>query len=123
MTIKEGDILFEKYRINKCRLGPGAYSNVYLATHLDLKVPWALKVLRKGYDGVLGNQDFAGYEQRFRLETQLGARLYHPIIVKYIESFQIFLSKLRITVHSSLVTTLYYLLSFPKRSPYELSKM
>jgi len=66
-----GTILFEKYRIEKS-IGTGGFAEVYLATHLHLNAPRALKVLTREGEvttGVLGK-----VAQRFRLEAQLGAR-------------------------------------------------
>ena len=68
---RPGEILFGKYRIERL-LGQGGFAEVYLATHLHLKVPRALKVLTRGpriTTGVIHK-----VAQRFRLEAQLGAR-------------------------------------------------
>ncbi len=64
-------LLFEKYRIVRL-LGQGGFAEVYLATHLHLKAPRALKILTRSGKvtrGLLGRM-----ARRFQLEAQLGAR-------------------------------------------------
>ncbi len=79
--LQPGETLFNnKYRIERL-LGQGAAGQVYLATHLELEVPRAIKVLRKGVEGV-GSSDFADFERRFQLEARLGANLKHPNLVQ-----------------------------------------
>ena len=73
-------ILNNKYRIEKL-LGQGAFGAVYLATHLRLNVPRALKVIRHGEAGV-GSTVFEETRQRFEQESRLGARLNHPNIIQ-----------------------------------------
>ena len=80
MPYQPGDILLNKYRIES-HVGSGAFAEVYHATHLELKAPRALKVLRRDAPG-LGSTEFRAYEDRFKLEAQLGAMLDHPNIVR-----------------------------------------
>jgi serine/threonine protein kinase len=80
MPYNPSDTILNKYRI-EALIGRGAFAEVYLATHVDLNVPRALKVLRQDTPGV-GSSLFDDYEQRFRLEVQLGARLNHPNVIQ-----------------------------------------
>ncbi len=80
MTYTTGDILLNKYRIERM-LGHGGFAEVYLATHLQLSAPRALKVLRKDAPG-LGSSDYRFFEERFQLEAQLGAMFDDPHIVR-----------------------------------------
>jgi len=73
-------ILLGKYQFERL-IGQGAFAQVLLATHLELKVPRALKVLRKDAPG-LGSSEFGDYRQRFQLEAQLGAQLHHPNVIE-----------------------------------------
>ena len=77
---KPGNILLNKYRIEKL-IGEGAFAEVYLATHIELNVPRALKILRKEAPGV-GSTEFEDFQERFKLEVQLGARINHPNVVQ-----------------------------------------
>lgn len=74
MTYSAGDILLNKYRIEKL-LGQGAYGDVFLATHLGLLEPRAIKVFRKDRPGV-GPAGYEDARRRFTLEAQLGKMLY-----------------------------------------------
>ncbi len=80
MIYPPGHILSEKYRIQKL-LGRGAFAEVYLAVHIQLNAPRALKVLRKDALG-LGSSEYNDFQQRFQLEAQLGAQLDHPNLVR-----------------------------------------
>ncbi len=80
MAYNSGDILLNKYRIERL-LGRGGFAEVYLATHLQLNAPRALKVLRKDAPG-LGSSEYRDFHERFQLEAQLGARLDHPNLVR-----------------------------------------
>jgi formylglycine-generating enzyme required for sulfatase activity/tRNA A-37 threonylcarbamoyl transferase component Bud32 len=80
MILPTGTIIHTKYRIDNL-IGQGAFAHVYRATHLELRAARALKVLRRDAAG-LGTDQFLDYEQRFRLEAQLGARLHHPHIIQ-----------------------------------------
>ena len=77
---KPGDILLDKYRIEEL-IGEGAFAEVYLATHIELNVPRALNILRKEAPGV-GSTEFEDFQERFKLEVQLGARINHPNVVQ-----------------------------------------
>jgi len=80
MTYSPGDTLLEKYRI-EALIGRGAFAEVFCATHIDLNVLRALKVLLRDNPGV-GSSLFDDYEHRFRLEFQLGGRLNHPNVIQ-----------------------------------------
>jgi len=80
MTYTTGDTLLNKYRIERL-LGRGGFAEVYLATHLELHAPRALKVLRKDIPG-LGSSDVCAFDERFELEAQLGAMFDHPNLVR-----------------------------------------
>ena len=73
-------ILNGKYRIER-EVGRGAFGEVYLATHLLLNAPLAIKVLRKDAPGV-GSVEFGRFRERFLQEAQLGKRLNHPNVVR-----------------------------------------
>ena len=77
---RAGDILFDRYRIER-PLGRGGFAEVYLAIHLHLKAPRALKVLLRG--GGVTTRVLQQAAKRFRLEAQLGARFADvPYIVR-----------------------------------------
>ena len=76
MLYQPGDILLDKYRI-EAHIGQGAFGDVYLATHLKLNVPRALKILRRDAPGV-GSSEFNDGKARFQLEARLGAQLNTP---------------------------------------------
>lgn len=81
MPYQPGDILLDKYRIERL-LGQGAFGDVYLVTHLKLNVLRALKVLRRDAPGI-GIQEFDDGEGRFQLEARLGAQLNpHPHLLQ-----------------------------------------
>ena len=67
--------LFDKYRIVRL-LGRGGMAEVYLAEHLLLRRPCALKLMRRGLadDGV--------FIKRFIREAKLANRINHPNIVR-----------------------------------------
>ena len=67
---RPGTGLFGKYRIERL-LGRGGFAEVYLATHLHLDTPRALKVLTKGR-GVT-TEVLNKVARRFHLEARLGA--------------------------------------------------
>lgn len=76
-----GDLLVnQKYRV-QALVGRGAYGEVYRATHVELRVERAIKVLRRDAPG-LGSTVFRDYETRFELEARLGARLDDPQLVR-----------------------------------------
>ena len=77
---RPGTVLFGKYRIERL-LGRGGFAEVYLATHLHLDAPRALKVLTKGKRVTTGLLEKVA--QRFQLEARLGARFADvPYIVR-----------------------------------------
>jgi basic membrane protein A len=80
MLYQPGDLVLGKYRVDRF-IGKGASAEVYLATHLELKAPRALKVLSRELPGV-GTTAFGDYRQRFQLEAQLGARIDHPNVIR-----------------------------------------
>lgn len=81
MELQPGQtILNGKYRIERL-LGRGAFGEVYLATHIELNVPRAVKVLRRDAPGV-GSTEFGNYRARFQLEAELGAHLDDPHVVR-----------------------------------------
>ena len=77
MPFEPGDILLDKYRIEKT-LGQGAFGEVYLVTHAVLGVTRAVKVLKRDAPGI-GSNDYGEAQARFRLEAQLGAQLNAPV--------------------------------------------
>jgi formylglycine-generating enzyme required for sulfatase activity len=80
MLYQPGDVVLGKYRVERF-IGKGASAEVYLATHLELKAPRALKILSRDLPGV-GTTAFGDYSQRFQLEAQLGARINHPSVIQ-----------------------------------------
>ena len=80
MPYNTGDILLDKYRIEEI-IGKGAFGEVYRVTHLKLNALRALKVLRKDAPG-LGSTEYGEYQDRFKLEAQLGAKLNHPSFIQ-----------------------------------------
>lgn len=81
MQLQPGEtILGDKFRIERL-LGRGAFGEVYLATHLELNVPRAVKVLHRDAPG-LGSTAFADYRGRFKLEAEVGAHLDDPNVVR-----------------------------------------
>lgn len=73
-------ILNNKYRIEEL-VGEGAFAQVYRATHLELNVARAIKVLRVDAPGV-GSTAFNDYRERYRQEFRIAARLDHPNVIK-----------------------------------------
>ncbi len=80
MDFKSGDILFDKYHIEK-RLGEGTFGEVYLVTHLKLDLPRAVKLLQLN-DQTSAGIDFGEIRQRFQQEAQIGARINHPGLIR-----------------------------------------
>ena len=81
MALQPGELfLNSKYRIERL-LGEGAFSQVYLATHIQLNAPRAIKILRRDAPGV-GSTEFQDYRKRFQLEAQLGAHIDSPHVVR-----------------------------------------
>ena len=81
MILKLGTTLCnQKYRLERL-IGRGAFAEVYLATHLRLQAPRALKILRRDLPG-MGSTEYGDYRNRFNLEARLGAKLDHPHIVR-----------------------------------------
>ena len=77
MSYSPGDTLLDKYRI-EAMIGQGAFGDVYRVMHINLKVPRAVKVLRRDAPG-MGSTLYNNAQQRFLLEGQLGARLNSPL--------------------------------------------
>ena len=75
-----GDIIVGRYKIERL-IARGGFGDVYLATHLNLKVLRALKVLRRDALG-MGDKLYQECSERFKIEAQLGAKLDHPNLVK-----------------------------------------
>jgi formylglycine-generating enzyme required for sulfatase activity len=86
MLHQPGDLVLAKYRVERF-IGKGASAEVYLATHLELKAPRALKILSRDLPGV-GTTAFGDYRQRFQLEAQLGARIDHPNVIRVYDFHQ-----------------------------------
>ncbi len=80
MTYTTGDILLNKYRIERL-LGNGAYAEVYLATHIETMGLRALKVLRKDIPGV-SEREYIEAQSNFLQEAQLGEKFIHPNLVR-----------------------------------------
>ena len=70
---------FGRFRLYR-KIGSGGFATVYLAIHLSLQRPVAIKVFKE-IEGV-GEKSL----QRFLREGRTGARLSHPNIVQYIDS-------------------------------------
>ena len=79
MPYQPGDIILNKYQIKEL-LGKGAFAEVYRATHTELGVSRALKILHRETAGV-GSSLYDDYQKRFRLEVRLGARLNHTNVI------------------------------------------
>ncbi len=79
MTFQPGDILLDKYRIDRF-IGAGAFAEVYQATHVKLNAVYALKVLRREESG-MGSSEYGRWVERFRQEARLGAGLKSAHIV------------------------------------------
>ena len=81
MELQPGQTIMNgKYRIERL-LGRGAFGEVYLATHVLLKAPVAIKVLRSNAPGI-GNAQLKLYRERFVQEAKLGKGLNHPCVVR-----------------------------------------
>ena len=80
INLSPGTVLFGKYRLERL-LGRGGFAEVYLATHVHLNAPRALKVLTRG--GKVTTRVLHSIVQRFQLEAQLGAHFaQEPHIVR-----------------------------------------
>ena len=79
------EILLHTYRLEKL-LKQTTSAEVHLATHLELKVPRALKVLRRETPG-LNDWMYEDWKTRFSIEAQLGAQIDHPRVVR-VEDFR-----------------------------------
>ena len=66
-------IILNTYQVERL-LGKGAFGEVYLAQHIKLKVPRALKILRHDAMGV-GSTLYRDAHERFEQDAQLGAML------------------------------------------------
>ena len=80
MLFTHGNILLEKYRIENL-IDAGSVGKVYLATHLQLNVPRAIKILHRKTPG-LSSSEYDDFIKRFQDEAYLGAKLDHPNLVR-----------------------------------------
>ena len=71
-----GAVLAGKYRL-ELPLGRGGMADVWSAYHLELEIPVAVKLLRRGHDPQLA--------QRLKLEARAAARIVHPAIVRVLD--------------------------------------
>jgi eukaryotic-like serine/threonine-protein kinase len=71
-----GAVLAGKYRL-ELPLGQGGMAVVWSAYHLELQIPVAIKLLRRGHDPRLA--------QRLKLEARAAARIAHPAIVRVLD--------------------------------------
>ena len=78
--LKPNVIILNTYQIERL-LGQGAFGEVYLAQHVNLHVPRALKILRHDAPG-MGSSIYSMGRERFTIEAQLGARLKHDHLVQ-----------------------------------------
>ena len=84
MSLQSGQFILKgKYRVER-EIGHGAFGQVYLVTHIELRMLRAVKLLRADAPGV-GSTQFNDYRQRFRLEYQLAARIEHSNLIKMYE--------------------------------------
>ena len=82
-SIKRGNILFFKYRVEGL-LGAGTFTKVYLARDLQINNLRAMKVLRRDIPS-FGKIEYRNLQNRFRLEARLGDPLNHPNLVRVYE--------------------------------------
>jgi serine/threonine-protein kinase len=80
MPYTPGDTLLDKYKI-EALIGQGAFGDVYRVTHIALRSPRAIKLLRRDASGT-GSTLYKDTQQRFQLEAQLGARLQTPHLLQ-----------------------------------------
>jgi serine/threonine-protein kinase len=74
----EGDIIANRFRLTR-ELGRGAMGTVWLAWHLTLEVPCAVKfIVREGASD-------AAYRARFNVEARATARLHSPHVVRVLD--------------------------------------
>jgi serine/threonine protein kinase len=69
-----GTVLDSRYRLDKM-IGKGGMGTVYLATHLFLQTPVAIKILHRHWSGD------SSVLERFRREARASAQIRHPNIV------------------------------------------
>ncbi|MCU0484861.1 MAG: SUMF1/EgtB/PvdO family nonheme iron enzyme [Anaerolineales bacterium] len=80
MSYSSGDLILTHYRI-EALIGRGASGEVYLVTHLELNALRAVKVLCQDAPGLSGTE-YHDFQDRFRLEAQLGAKIDHPHVIR-----------------------------------------
>ncbi len=81
--LSTGTVLQRRYQIDRV-LGQGGMGNVYLATHVRLRKPVAVKQLMRITDNLHRQQQF---EQQFEAEAQLLASLEHPNLASVTDYF------------------------------------
>ena len=81
MTVKEGDVLADKYRIEK-QLGEGGMGTVWIATNTVLEKKVALKVMSERFAKV------PAAAQRFHREAIAASKVSHPSICQVFDAGQ-----------------------------------
>ena len=77
-TDLEEGVLIGRCRIER-KIGKGAIGDVYLARHMTLDIPVAVKVLRERF------AQQAEYKKRFYREARTAARMDHPNVVRVLD--------------------------------------
>lgn len=80
MTYKNGEIIFDKYRIERL-IGEGTFGEVYLVTHIKLDLPRVIKLIH--HDAAMKNDpNYKEIRRQFQQEAQIGARIDHPALIR-----------------------------------------